>query len=60
MNYFVIKVFILVFFENKKLDFKRILVFYLKRIELFRKFLKGKDEIKLFIFLNVFYKLVLI
>lgn len=46
------------FSENKKLDLKRTLAFYLKRTELFRKFLKGNDETKLFLSLNAPHKLV--
>lgn len=49
MKHFSTKVFVQAFSENKKLDPKRTLAFYLKRTEKFRKVLNGKDEAKLFL-----------
>lgn len=54
MNHFGTKIFVPSFSGNKKFDPYRTLVFFcLIRTEQLRKFLKGKDETKLFLSLNV-------
>lgn len=50
------QVFVPAFYENKKLDPKRTLAFYLRRTEQFRKLLNGKDETKLCLSLNAPHK----
>lgn len=50
MNHFGTKVYVPAFSENKKLDPKRTLAFYLKRTEQLK--LRKKDQTKLFLSLN--------